>query len=128
MVSAIRDDPFSGGYKIIQTDAASNPGNSGGPLINSQGQVIGVITSKLRSSEGLNFAVPVNYLRGLMTSTDKPMELAELRAALNNAPMNAFNTTEPFPTIWKSMTSGARFLIRKESRHFSGSGIAQGRR
>jgi hypothetical protein len=115
MVSAIRDEPFSGGYKIIQTDAASNPGNSGGPLINSQGQVIGVITSKLRSSEGLNFAVPVNYLRGLMTSTDKPMELAELRAALNNAPMNAFNTTEPFPTIWKSMTSGARFLIRKDA-------------
>jgi hypothetical protein len=90
MVSAIREDPFSGGYKVIQTDAASNPGNSGGPLINGQGQVIGVITSKLRSSEGLNFAVPVNYLRGLMTSTDKPMELAELRAALNNAPMNAF--------------------------------------
>jgi hypothetical protein len=115
MVSAVRDDPFSGGYKVIQTDAASNPGNSGGPLINSQGQVIGVIASKLRSSEGLNFAVPINYLRGLMTSTDKPIELAELRAALSNAPMNAFSTTEPFPTVWKSMTSGARFLIRKDA-------------
>lgn len=115
MVSAVRDDPFSGGYKVIQTDAASNPGNSGGPLINSQGQVIGVITSKLRSSEGLNFAVPINYLRGLMASTDKPITLAELRTALSNAPADAFKTTEPFPSVWKSTTSGGRFLIRKEA-------------
>jgi hypothetical protein len=115
MVSAVRDDPFSSGYKVIQTDAASNPGNSGGPLINSQGQVVGVITSKLRSSEGLNFAVPINYLRGLMASTDKPITLAELRTALSNAPADAFKTTEPFPSVWKSTTSGGRFLIRKEA-------------
>jgi hypothetical protein len=115
MVSAIRDDPFSGGYKVIQTDAASNPGNSGGPLINSQGQVIGVITSKLRSSEGLNFAVPVNYLRGLMASTDKPITLAELRTSLSNAPADAFKATEPFPSVWKSTAGGGRFLIRNEA-------------
>lgn len=115
VVSAIRDDPFSGGYKVIQTDAASNPGNSGGPLLNSKGQVIGVITSKLRASEGLNFAVPINYVRGLMTSTELPITLGELEAKLSASPGDAFKNIESFPTTWKSMTSGNRFKIRKES-------------
>ena len=114
VVSAIRDDPFSGGYKVIQTDAASNPGNSGGPLLNGKGQVIGVITKQVRASEGLNFAVPINYVRGLMSSTAKPMTLAEFRAGLSAVPLDAFKTAESFPANWKSMTSGNRYTIRKE--------------
>ena len=42
---------------MIQTDAEVNPGNSGGPLLNARGQVIGIVAVKLRGSEGLNFAV-----------------------------------------------------------------------
>lgn len=115
VVSAIRDDPFSGGYKVIQTDAASNPGNSGGPLLNDKGQVIGVLTSKLRDSEGLNFAVPINYVRGLMNSIEKAMTLAELRAALSATPADAFKSAEAFPINWKSITTGHKFRIRKET-------------
>lgn len=85
IVSSIRDAPDSAGYKVMQTDAAANPGNSGGPLVNSRGQVVGVVTSKLRASEGLNFAVPINYVRGLMTTVGKPMTLDELRAVLNSS-------------------------------------------
>lgn len=114
VVSAIRDDPFSGGYKVIQTDAASNPGNSGGPLLNSKGQVIGVVTSKLRASEGLNFAVPINYVRGLMDSIVKPMTLTEFRARINEAPVDAFKAVGSFPANWKSMTSGNRYKIRRD--------------
>lgn len=53
---------------IIQTDAAINPGNSGGPLINSFGEVVGIINSKIitSTSENLGFAIPINTAKPII--------------------------------------------------------------
>ncbi len=51
---------------FIQTDAAINFGNSGGPLINLDGQVVGIATAINYGAENIGFAVPVNTLRGIL--------------------------------------------------------------
>ena len=57
LVSAIRKNLF-GLNSVIQTDAALNPGNSGGPMLDLTGKVIGVAQAKITDSEGLNLGIP----------------------------------------------------------------------
>jgi len=55
----------TGGYviaNVIQTTAALNPGNSGGPVLNYKGQVVGIATAIVADSEGLGFAIPSNTI------------------------------------------------------------------
>jgi S1-C subfamily serine protease len=66
IISALnRTIPMEGGQfmeDLIQTDASINSGNSGGPLLNSEGKVIGINTIKVSSAEGMGFAIPVNII------------------------------------------------------------------
>jgi hypothetical protein len=47
------------GGPVLQFDAPVNPGNSGGPIVNAQGQVVGVVNAKLRDAEGISLGIPV---------------------------------------------------------------------
>lgn len=51
---------------LLQTDAAINRGNSGGPLINMRGEVIGMNTAVSQSSQGIGFAIAVDVVRSAM--------------------------------------------------------------
>ncbi len=51
---------------VMQIDAAVNSGNSGGPLINTDGEVQGIVFAGLASQQGLNFAIPVEYLQAIL--------------------------------------------------------------
>lgn len=66
---------------LIQTDAALNPGNSGGPLINEYGEVIGIVTRRLASSSyfGVSFAIPSNGAKAILE------EIKETGSATNNS-------------------------------------------
>ena len=52
---------------VIQTDVALNPGNSGGPLVDSRGRVIGINTAMIYMAQGISFAVPINTVRWVVS-------------------------------------------------------------
>jgi hypothetical protein len=49
------------GVSYVQIDGHVNPGNSGGPVVDAQGRVVGVVSMKLRKEEGIGLALPINY-------------------------------------------------------------------
>lgn len=68
---SIQVDQYNKVDNLIQTNAAINSGNSGGPLLNGKGEVIGINTLKLKSAEGLGFAIPINIVKPIIDQVVK---------------------------------------------------------
>ena len=85
LISAVRDS--GEGYRLLQTSAAASPGSSGGGMFNRSGELIGIVASKLTAGENLNFATPINYVRGML-ATEPRMTLAQLAERFPSAREN----------------------------------------
>ena len=109
-MSSIRTE--ANGTRVIQTDTAISPGNSGGPLINQYGDVIGVVTYKIRGGENLNFAIPINYVRALL-SFEELISLEELNRATGKANTSLFSTAEDdsLSGTWLSLTGDYKMQL-----------------
>ncbi len=75
IISSIRD---LGSGKLIQLTAPISPGSSGGPVLNTSGNVIGISVATFRGGQNLNFAIPVNYLSTLLKNTTSLKSLSDL--------------------------------------------------
>ena len=88
IVSALNRTIDDGDATFIQTDAAINPGNSGGALLNMKGELVGINSAKLASTEveGMGYAIPLteveSILEGLMNRTTREKVAEEERGAL----------------------------------------------
>jgi hypothetical protein len=67
------------GYKLLQMTAPISPGSSGGPVLNSNGELIGISVSQLKEGQNINFAIPKSYLEILLNfKKETPMALSTL--------------------------------------------------
>lgn len=72
IVSGRRQEPE--GYQLLQMSAPASRGSSGGPLMTMDGVVVGIASSQMNAGQNLNFALPINYARGLLSNlTGEPV-------------------------------------------------------
>ena len=98
-VSLKSEDGQAISTNAIQTDTAINPGNSGGPLINIQGQVIGITSSKIASNggtsvEGLGFAIPANDAINIINQLEKNGKVTRPALGIHMVNLSNLSTTD----------------------------------
>ena len=98
-VSLKSEDGQAISTNAIQTDTAINPGNSGGPLINIQGQVIGITSSKIASNggtsvEGLGFAIPANDVINIIRQLEKDGKVTRPALGIHMVNLSNLSTTD----------------------------------
>jgi S1-C subfamily serine protease len=98
---------------IIQTDAALNPGNSGGPLINSDGEVIGVNTATILQAQGLCFSISINSAKDIANQLIRD---GKVRRAFIGVSMQDLNLHQRIINFHKLPNKRGVFVIGVEGR------------
>jgi hypothetical protein len=98
-------------HRVFQITSPISQGSSGGALINSNGEVIGIVTYFLRNGQNINFAVPINYARGMIsdqvtTQLAKLKPLAKEKEKAASSPGLAEEKTDVFQTQLASAARG----------------------
>lgn len=109
---------------LVQTDAALNPGNSGGPLINFKGEVIGVNTAMIRGAQGLCFAISINTARVIAAEL---MKSGKVRRAYLGMMLQQINLVPKLRSGLELKNRSALFVTGVEAGSPAGkAGIADG--
>jgi len=103
LVSQIRQG--DSGTKFVQFSAPASPGSSGGPLVNIDGQIVGVVDAQFTDGQNLNLAVSSTYVQGF----DRTLPTQSWPVKETQTPIA---TTSTFPRLWRSLSSGTTKAIR----------------
>ena len=120
-----------GEIDYLQTDAAMNPGNSGGPVINASGEVVGIATAAIRDAdgqviEGINFAIPINAVGAVpdspMTGSGESPIVVPTREPVPQPEINPIPTPtlRPAPTATPRPSSGNGNATLVDADEFTG--------
>jgi hypothetical protein len=110
LVSGIRD---MDGYRLFQISAPISPGSSGGPVFNVNGEVIGLAVRTLEGGQNLNFAIPIDYARGMLGMS----QMQPLASIYEPEPPES--KAEPQPEATKMPATSAATAIPDEMRKSS---------
>jgi S1-C subfamily serine protease len=97
---------------MIQTDASLNPGNSGGPLINAEGEVIGVNTATIRGAQGLCFAISINTAKSV---ANQLIRYGKVKRAYIGASLQQIGLVSKLRTIHHLKNQQALFITQIEN-------------
>lgn len=116
LISGIRDSEKS---TVFQTTAAVSPGSSGGVLLNSKGEVIGITSFQLTSGQNLNFAVPVKYVRPLLKSVEVMAFVPSEEAPVERPKPSAKAVALPsdLPRDWTNLEDGSAVSVRVDGEY-----------
>lgn len=115
VVSGVRD--LGDGFRTIQTDAAISPGHSGSPVLDSAGDAVGIVSFRLVGGESLNFAIPINYLRGLqgllsanpLTVWSTPLDQPDMAV-----PSSEASSRDELSGTFRSLDDGDLYSVRED--------------
>lgn len=80
---------------LIQTDATINSGNSGGPLLNAKGQVIGINSAKMTTAEGLGFSIPINTAMPIVEEIQSKGEFTKAYIGISGLDLSTYLASYP---------------------------------
>lgn len=109
---------------IIQTDVPLNPGNSGGPLVNSQGQIIGINAAMIRQAQGISLAIPSNTVQWVVSElmTHGKVWRVQLGITAQERPVSSFEQH-----LYRLQSAALIEVLETEKRGIANrSGIKQG--
>ena len=110
-ISSYTLEPVAGKWQDLRFSAPASPGNSGGPLVNARGQVVGVVVRK-NDSENLNVAVPIAEFRRL-PATRAEFFVASVEANVDGEPTRDWRHAAPLPATPDALAADAEASRRR---------------